>query len=144
MTNTQENNQELDQDIKEYFGEESVKDIAKKEPKILSISDLQKSGSFAPRLPVKKLVKWTDTNTDEEFEAYVFVRRQSYKTFSVFVEDNKNVADKLKTALMISKCLASDETGQKDLFTYEQVCDLEFHITVALLEAINEVNYKKK
>ena len=116
----------------------------KKEIKIFSVSDLKNSGAFVDRKPVLREVSWTNPETDEEFNFNVFVRRQSYKTFSVFIDKADYVKDKDKTCLMVSRCLAKDETGEKDLLTYEEVSDLDFNLVIAFVNAIYEVNNKKK
>lgn len=122
--------------------------VEKKEPVNLTIETIKKKGGIVDSKPVRKKIVWRQAyqNDDggievDEYDAYVFVRRQSFKVFSKFLKHSDNYDE---NCVLVAECIAKDETGKENLFTLEQAEDIETSLLSALVVAINEVNVKKK
>ncbi|WKT59105.1 phage tail assembly chaperone family protein, TAC [Microbulbifer thermotolerans] len=107
----------------------------------LSIDALQQVGAFTGA-PVQRQIRWRQG--ENEFEATVYVRRLSYKTAVSDLQAARGNGDAV--AGRIAACIV-DAKG-KPVFTPEDITGeadpqrgpLDGNLTVALLQAIGEVN----
>lgn len=111
----------------------------------LNLKSLQDAGAFAGA-PVKKEIKWKQG--DEEFTVTAFVRKLSYRTA---VSDTKlHYAGGDIVAGRIASCIC-DKDGNP-VFSVEDITGdsdkdrgpLNHSLTIAMLDAIAEVNYPVK
>lgn len=121
---------------------EVVDQIQDQEQSISFDELLNKQGGFVDTTPVKKVVKWNQ-GKDKNFNFDVYVRKQSFKVFSKFLDRNAVENDMLLGAQMISSCLSKDPEGKEDLMSYEKACKLHPQLAILLIQAIDEVNSKK-
>lgn len=118
---------------------ESIEPVEVKQVSPFNLEDLKKFGGIVDRKPVRKTIEWT-SQSGEKLVADIFIRKQSFENFSQFLDKDYTAKNKVGLAALIAKSLASDETGKKDLLTYDQACSLEYGLALVFISAINEVN----
>lgn len=115
--------------------------------KTLNLKDLKSGGAFVSTADpfIKTTVKWVNED-GEDFEADMWVRRESYHTVTVTWREAAERGDHLAARLASMIC---DENGDA-IFSTDDILGTETQgpmiasLFLALLNATNEVNLAKK
>jgi hypothetical protein len=106
----------------------------------MDLAELQKIGGFVPSEPVKVKVDWNPPE-GEPVSFDVHVRKLSAGALERLWVDTRT--DQSSSATMISTAvLLGDKADQR--LTYDQAFQLEPSLATALLEAVDQVNPRKK
>lgn len=119
--------------------EEAVEEVVEQ----FSFKQVLDQGGLVDSKPVRKKVQWERPSDNKKLEFFVFIRKQSFKVFSKFIDKSVVENDMLLGAQMISACLSTDASGKTDLLSYEKACELHPSLAIALINVIHDVNSKK-